>query len=98
MSTPAESIERPEAAKRSSELLAFIASGLLPEERDRFGLELLDAARTPDGPFHHVLESWLMTVLMRRHPDFELQRKEIGNLERSGELFRGLGRKGLEAR
>lgn len=70
--------------------LRFIAANLTEGERADFGLELLDAVREEgQGRVGYVIESWLMSVAVRIHPDSAAQRKEWDNLYTSGELFVG---------
>ena len=68
----------------------YIRSQLTDDERDDFGLELLDAARSNAAEFQSVLGTWYMTAHLRTHPDYDVQKKEYENLVMSGELTLGL--------
>lgn len=77
-------------ATELSKALGRIRERLDEEEREHLALELLDATRRGNG-YEHVLVPWLLTVLVREHPDYGWQVKEFRNLEASGDLLAGAG-------
>lgn len=74
-----------------SQVLTSITENLSGEERHLFARELLDALSLGKAKdVHKVLSAWLVTVTIRKHPDFARQTKEFGNLVESGELHEGV--------
>lgn len=80
-----------------SQVLAKLHRALNEEERDALGLELLDVTRAEadDDAYERALTPWVLTIIARQHPDFDVQVKEYNNLLSSGEIFGGVNLGGL---
>lgn len=74
MTPPAAVAERADTA---ADVLTSLRERLSASERNRFDLELLDTARREPDRLRHLLESWMVTIVVREHPDYEDQYKSF---------------------
>lgn len=78
---------RAEVIDELSQTIELIRETLDDDERRDFAVELMDCVRSTNAELlDDVLHEWWLTSQIRRHPDYEWQKKEFDNLRSSGEL------------
>jgi hypothetical protein len=67
-----------ERAEAVADVLSSLRARLTPNERNRFQVEMFEAAQHDDrDALFWTLQSWMLTVAMRDHPDHERQYGEF---------------------
>jgi len=77
-----------EGAAPAAEALSYILEHTTPSEHERL-LRGTVALSTEAKRIRHLLESWIVTIEMREHPDYARQFEAFVRLVESGELFEG---------